>query len=120
MKFTKGATREIKLWTRNGKGRNNKAIWDDGSYKRLRIRNFKLLHQSRVKRTWETKSKYQSSCRELERCRNWLIKEWLEKKQREVTDAKNLTEWWKPMDWYRRKKEKKIFTLVKMIGENTS
>ena len=104
MKFTKGAAREAKLWTRNGKRCNNKVIWDDGSYKRLRRRNFKLLHQFRVKRTWATKRKYQRSCRGLARCRNRLIKEWLEKKQREVTNAKNLTECWKAMDWYRRKK----------------
>ena len=74
VKFTKGAAREAKLWARNGKGCNNKAIWGDGSYKKLR-RNFKLLHQFRVKRTWETKRKYQRSCRGLERCRNRLIKE---------------------------------------------
>ena len=93
VEFTKEAAREAKLWTRNGKVCNNKAIWDDRSYKRLRRRNFKLLHQFRVKRTWETKRKYQRSCRGLERCRNRLIKEWLEKKQREVINVKNLTEW---------------------------
>ena len=44
------------------------------------------------------------SCRGLGKCRNRLIRERLGKKQREVTNAKNLTEWWKAKDWYRRKK----------------
>ena len=83
LKFTKGASREAKLWTRNGEECYNKAIWDDGSYKRLRRRNFKLLHQFRVKRTWETKRKYQRSCGGFKRCRNRLIKDnWRKSRER--------------------------------------
>lgn len=45
-------------------------------------------------------------CRkELTELRQRLIKEWLDEKQKKVSESKNITEWWKAMNWYRRKRK---------------
>ncbi|XP_015119049.1 uncharacterized protein LOC107042501 [Diachasma alloeum] len=83
--------------------------WDkNGEYRNMRRKLFKQLHRFREKRDWQNKRAYITCKRELATLRDRLIKDWLKEKQAEVGTSKNLTEWWKAMNWYRKKKKENL------------
>lgn len=79
--------------------------WDNGQYRVMRRKMFKLLHRFRKVRDWSSKIEYLNCRKKLAALRDELIKEWLDEKRREVAESKNITEWWKAMSWFRRRKK---------------
>ena len=64
-----------------------------------------MLHRFRKNRDWGNKLAYLKSRKELADLRDKLIKDWLDEKQKQVATSRNITEWWKAMSWYRKKRK---------------
>lgn len=92
---------------KEGVNSEKQETWDTGEYKLMRKKFFKLLHKFRKQRDWQNKVEYMQCRKELKSLRKRLIKEWLDAKQRLVAESRNITEWWKHMNWYRNKKKTK-------------
>lgn len=102
----KEAAEKSKMKVKYKNNQKRRAEWDDGSYTLLRKEHFKKLNNFRKRRSWTEKKIYLESSKKLKEHRRQLINEWIEKKQKEVGKATNLTEWWKAMNWFRRKNAK--------------
>ena len=78
--------------------------WDNGEYRTMRKKLFKSLHHFRRQRDSSSKTEYMECRRELAKLRRKLINRWLDGKQKKVTASKILTDWWKVMSSYRKRR----------------
>ncbi|XP_043477868.1 uncharacterized protein LOC122508520 [Leptopilina heterotoma] len=79
--------------------------WDNGQYRTMRKKLFKKLHVFRKKRDWSSKMEYLTCRKETAKLRKELIKKWIDDKQKQVQESKNLSEWWRAMSWFRKKRK---------------
>ena len=93
------------MTTKGGGNKGREETWDNGEYKKKRRETFKLLHRYRKNRDWGNKLAYLESRKELADLRDKLINDWLDEKQKQVAASRNITEWWKAMSWYRKKRK---------------
>ena len=70
----------------------------------MRKKLFKLLHRFRRQRDWSNKTEYMECRWELAKLRRKLINRWLDENQQKGAESKNLTDWWKAMSWYRKRR----------------
>ncbi|XP_051173701.1 uncharacterized protein LOC127289664 [Leptopilina boulardi] len=99
------AAKKSGMYKKGNKTGNNYNGWDNGQYKEMRRKLFKLLYKFRKTRNWKNKVEYIKVRKALKKLREKLIKEWLEDKRRRVEKSRNLTEWWESMRWFRKRRK---------------
>ena len=98
------AAKRVNIISKGKRYRLQNESWDNGEYRTMRKKLLKLLHRFRGQRDWSSKAEFMECRQELAKLRKKLINRWLDEKQKKVVESKNLTDSWKAMSWYRKRR----------------